>query len=109
MPKFWAKVLGESFDRKFWAVFFLEPRFESGAWSWAGWRSWAGLGWAGLGWAGLSWAGRAGLAGRGAGLGWAGLDWAGCAGLLLGACGWLGELGRGWGLGLGWAGGLVGL
>ena len=85
-----AKVLCESFDRKFWAVFFLEPYSESGS---AG-LGWAGLGWAGLdgldragpGWAGLlgglGWAGL-GWAGAGAGLGWAGLGWAGlgCSGL----------------------------
>ena len=64
MPKFCAKVLCESFVRKFWAknwakrfgrnVLFLEPHFESGAGCWAG-LGWAGLGWArlGLGWAGL--------------------------------------------------------
>ena len=36
----WAKVLGETF----WAVFFLEPHFASGAGCWAGWRGWAGGG-----------------------------------------------------------------
>ena len=80
--KFCAKVLCESFDRKFWAVFFLEPDSES--------RS-AGLGWAGLGWAGL------------AGLGWAGLGWAGLGGLGWAGLGWAG---LGW-AGLGWAGSLV--
>ena len=47
-----------SFDRNvltetFWAVFFLEPHFLSGAGCWAGWRGWAGLAWAGLGTGGL--------------------------------------------------------
>ena len=79
-----AKVLCESFDRKFWAVFFLEPYSESGSagLGWAGldgldraglgcWAGWAGLGWGwGWGWAGLGWAG----------LGWAGLLWAGLLG-----------------------------
>ena len=73
-------VLGESFGRNvlgetFWAVLLLEPHFASGAWCWAGWRSWAGLGWAGLG-AGLVWA---------LGLGWGlGLGGLGVAGLLAG-------------------------
>ena len=78
--KFWAKVLGESFGRKFWAkVLFLEPHFESGA----------GLGWAGLGWAGLGaglggWGLELGAGGLAAGLGWAGL----------GGLGWLGAEGQ---------------
>ena len=90
--KFCAKVLCESFGRKFWAVFFLEPHFESGAGCWVGLGG--GVGLAGLGWkvGCVGWGGRLGL---GAGLG-CGLDcWAGLSGL-----GWAG---LGW-AGLGWAG-----
>ena len=107
-------VLTESFVRKFWAVFLLEPHFESGAGCWAGLGWEEGLGWPGpgLGWAGLGcWAGL-GWAGGWAGAGWAGLGWAGLgAGLAWAALrkffwttfciwGWV----QGEGAGLAWAG-----
>ena len=58
--RFVRNVLGESFGRKFWADFFLEPHFESGA------GCWAGLG-AGLAWAELAGLGLGGCWGLGGG------------------------------------------
>ena len=73
---FCAKVLWESFGRKFWAVFFWNHILNLGLGAGLGWVE--GLGW--LGWPG-KWAVWAGGLWARAGLGWVVLGWLPVVGL----------------------------